>query len=96
MKLFLLKSLLPLALFACLMAGKCSTDGCVTEATQCKGTAVEVCNSEGNWDEIMDCAAVSEDSPNNYVCCFDESDGTYSCLADDQCGTPPSVETDGS
>ena len=79
-----------------LMAGRCNTDGCETETTQCNGESVQLCNGDGNWEEIMDCSAVSEDSPNNYVCCFDESDGTYSCLKEDLCGTPPDAGTDGS
>jgi len=70
-----------------LLAGTCQrqSDGCAAEETRCDGTAVEVCASDGVWEPIMDCEAVSNDSTNNYVCCLDPMDGTYSCLLADQC-----------
>ena len=68
------------------MASKCESDNCTIADTRCGGNSVEVCDGTQNWAEWIDCGAISSQTGNEYVCCFDVSDDTYSCLAADKCG----------
>lgn len=89
MKRFFIVMLLGVAL----MGSRCNPDGCTIEDSRCNGTVVETCDGEQNWIPWIDCDGVDDDSGQEYVCCLDPEDATYSCLPQEECGEPQ--ETDG-
>lgn len=45
---------------------------CTHLETQCAGDLVQLCDSQGRWEEVMDCSAAS-----SMVCA--EEDGEHTC-----------------
>jgi hypothetical protein len=50
------------ALVSCLFMG-CAV--CLPASTRCNGTLVEVCNADGWWSKVLDCAAMQ---PGEWQC----------------------------
>lgn len=62
-------------------------DECETEETKCDGTKVMVCNSESDWELVMDCSEI-EPVEFGWMCCVDSMDGIHSCLPAEECVEP--------
>ncbi len=54
-------------------------EGCEAEVTRCAGNSVEICNADGDWDEVMDCSDVWSADGADWKCCVD-TDGESTCL----------------
>lgn len=71
--------LLTVALFGC-------HDNCKSESTRCQDDQVQICNSEGDWETVIDCVDVE---PGLWECCEDyfDYDGELltSCVPLDTC-----------
>lgn len=59
-------------------------DGCEIEETECRGSKVFVCNSEGDWEESMDCSRI-EPKILDWQCCFDYHSNDHFCLPREEC-----------
>ncbi len=64
---------------------------CEVNETRCSGALVEICDSEGQWAEVMDCAEVESFDDILWACCPvrspDIPDGQgHACLPVDECG----------
>ncbi len=42
---------------------------CETKETRCNGALVEVCDSNGQWQRVMDCAEVTDPEGLAWSCC---------------------------
>lgn len=42
---------------------------CETKETRCNGALVEVCDSNGQWQRVLDCAAVTDPEGLAWSCC---------------------------
>lgn len=60
----------------------CSEE-CSVNETRCNGQVVQVCNSDGKWDDSMNCRQVSVGEL-EFVCKEDPEDGLHSCLLRDE------------
>lgn len=69
------------AALAALLAG-CPTPVCSTLATRCDGTRVEVCDADGQWQEVADCVEVARTSGGEWSCAETTEDGEqiHACL----------------
>lgn len=70
-----------LSLLALTLAG-CPAPVCSTLATRCDGTRVEVCDADGQWQEVQDCSRLWETSGGEWTCEPTTSDGVevHACL----------------
>lgn len=74
-----MRTLLALALLS--LAG-CPTPVCPTLATRCDAQVAQVCDADGQWQEVADCADVARTSGGEWTCEPTTSDGVavHSCL----------------
>jgi len=69
MKTLILLALIGLALTVlALLASGCQHDGCATGATRCRGQIAQVCNVDGDWVDVLDCAALTQQTYLQWVC----------------------------
>ncbi|MCP4678736.1 MAG: hypothetical protein GY854_25145 [Deltaproteobacteria bacterium] len=64
---------------------------CEVNETRCTGVRVEICDSEGQWAEVMDCTEVESFDGNAWACCPVQSPDIpggqgHACLPVDECG----------
>jgi len=59
---YLLLVLLTTGLNACIPV-------CETKQTRCNGTQAEVCDSNGRWQQVMDCSKVVDPKGASWSCC---------------------------
>ena len=48
------------------LSGCAAADTCKAEELQCDGQKLEICNADGNWEKVADCATVT---PGAWECC---------------------------
>jgi hypothetical protein len=53
----------------------CPAPVCPTLATRCEGSAVELCDSSGQWYEVHDCDEISRTSGSEMSCQTTREDG---------------------
>lgn len=53
----------------------CPAPVCPTHATRCVGDRVELCDSSGQWYEVIDCAEVERTSGGEWTCGTSREDG---------------------
>jgi hypothetical protein len=61
---------------------------CTATQARCNGTRVEVCDADGEWQQVMDCAAVTGPDDVGWDCCLaPESEGEPlpACLPSTEC-----------
>jgi hypothetical protein len=61
---------------------------CDTKETRCNGSLVEVCDSNGQWQQVMNCAEVIGGDGAAWSCCpAREGDAglVHACLPADEC-----------
>ena len=79
-----------LFLLIALLACSCN-DNCVPESTQCVGNIAEICGSDQNWREMINCDDLVTPG---FECCWqpgDEDAGVpegHTCLPSEECVTP--------
>jgi hypothetical protein len=59
---------------------------CQTKTTRCNGSRVEICDSNGRWQQVMDCSKVVGPKGSTWSCCpASEGDAgvIHTCLPDD-------------
>ena len=74
-----------LAAIALMMQG-CTHDGCTPEETRCDGNVVQLCDSDEDWNDVMDCVALRNYPGEDYVCCWDNLYLSHNCLSFYYCG----------
>ena len=76
-------------LLAFLTPGICScVPLCEVKQTRCNASRVELCDSNGQWQQVMDCSEVAGPEGTAWSCCpAREGDAgvVYSCLPADEC-----------
>lgn len=50
---------------------------CEEETSRCSGNSVQICNSDGVWETIMNCEEVSGEET---FTCQQDTDGVHACL----------------
>lgn len=73
-----------------LFSVSCKNDGCEQGAMRCSGSNVQICDSSGNWEKIMDCDdmmlidgdddAGDGDAGPGYSCGYDSEIDVYTCI----------------
>lgn len=58
-----------------LLVAGCPAPVCPVLATRCAGTVVELCGSDGQWYEVVDCAEVARTSGGEWACSTSHEDG---------------------
>lgn len=69
-------------LLATLSLAGCPTPVCPTLATRCDGQVAQVCDADGQWQEVADCSRLWETSGGEWTCEPAISDGVevHACL----------------
>lgn len=61
-------------------------DECKAEESRCQGDLAQLCNSDGEWYDVIDCTTVS---PNLWECCLSavdyETEVLAGCVPIDSC-----------
>lgn len=57
---------------------------CTTLVTRCNGSLVEICNSNGQWQRMMDCSTITSTTNTDWICCA--TTGGNTCLPKTDCG----------
>ena len=57
------------------IASGCPAPVCPTLATRCQGNAVEICDSDGQWRDVLDCDEVAASSGGRWECSTTREDG---------------------
>lgn len=66
------KTLILISLLALvLMGGEGCEKGCIPKETRCLEQRAQICNSDGVWNDVIDC---SESTPGGFVCCVKDGD----------------------
>lgn len=64
----------------------CCHDNCTPESTRCSGDTVQMCNSEKDWYDVIDCTTIS---PDLWECCISavgyETEILAGCVLLDTC-----------
>jgi len=68
-----------LLVFVALFATACPAAVCESVETRCAGDVVQICNANGQWQDVMDCTDVE---PGSWEC--GEDDGEHTCSRSDQ------------
>jgi len=55
-------------------------DNCEPTSTRCVGSAVEVCNGNGEWSSWIDCDSVSLKGKKGAYKCVEKFPGEYACV----------------
>ena len=74
-----MKLLLLIAAVATALVGCGTSNDCAEAETQCNENTVEVCNTEGAWEEIENCDDVSVGGL-TFECGYDETVEVHTCL----------------
>lgn len=53
----------------------CPTPVCPTLATRCSGQVIELCGSDGQWQTVLDCTAITIASGGSWECATTREDG---------------------
>lgn len=56
------------------------TDGCEPEEARCRGSILEICNADQNWEDVINCL---DFEPDEWACCA--SDGEIGCWKVEEC-----------
>jgi hypothetical protein len=59
---------------------------CTTEQTRCMGNVAEICDSRGQWRQLMDCDGVEGDSTFTCQSTIDEGAEAHTCLPEQEGG----------
>jgi len=54
---------------------------CNPEETRCLDNVVQICNSDGMWQNELDCVEVDS----NWQCCWDAEYETHTCVPNEEC-----------
>jgi hypothetical protein len=57
----------------------CGDDGCKTGEMKCVDNAVSICNSDNEWDMMMDCDELDIEGGGVSTCGFDSDIEVYTC-----------------
>lgn len=60
----------------------CAHDGCKTAETRCLDNSVQVCNTEEDWENSLNCNKMSVGGM-VFLCEVDKEDGLHSCVMKD-------------
>lgn len=70
-----------------LLLGGCGP-ACSARETRCSGARAEVCDGDGQWQLVMDCATVSSPECAEWACCAgwaDDAGPLHTCLPAQEC-----------
>jgi hypothetical protein len=71
-----------IAITLLVLAAGCPAPVCPTLATRCDGQVAQVCDADGQWQEVADCSTLWETSGGEWTCEPTTSDGVevHACL----------------
>lgn len=82
-----------LSLVLAMVIPVCACDNvCSTGETKCHGTVADVCDADGQWQRVMDCASVIGVDGESWACCAEylgDSEVVHTCLPIDECKEMP-------
>ena len=84
-----MKTLIAFICGAAILLAACGPE-CRPNTTRCNGSTVELCDSGGDWYEVMNCDEFGETDDITWSCCtatidFLDFENVHTCRPTDQC-----------